>query len=210
MDLGHPLRVVTTTVDGDVLRVLARSEGDFTAPTIQPMVGEHSVDGVRRSLNRLSEQGIVARRGAGNASLYALNRRHLAAMPIIELAGLNSTFLERVRRQFSSWEDRCVFAALVGSAAKGGMRVNSDIDIAVVRPTGLDDGNERWESQLDELLGLVEGWTGNQANILALNDEGIDEALRSGDPVLRNIAEEGIALAGPAQYLRNRFAALLD
>ena len=103
-----------------------------------------------------------------------------------------------------------MFAALFGSAAKGAMRVNSDIDIAVVRPTGLDDGNERWESQLDELLGLVEGWTGNQANILALNDEGIDEALRSGDPVLRIIAEEGMALAGPAQYLRNRLAALLD
>jgi predicted nucleotidyltransferase len=204
------LRVVTPTVDGDVLRVLALSEGDFTAPSVQRMIGEHSVDGVRRSLNRLCEQGIVVRRGAGNASLYSLNRRHLAALSIIELARLKATFLERVRDQFASWDDRCTYAALFGSVARGEMRVDSDIDIVVVKPFDLDGSSEGWDAQLDELRRRLEEWTGNRAHVLVLNEDAIEEALRSGDSVLRAIIDEGLWLDGPPQYLRDCYAAVLD
>lgn len=51
-------RLPLQTVDGDVLAVLARADAAFTAPRVQELIGQHSVPGVPKVLNRLAGQGI--------------------------------------------------------------------------------------------------------------------------------------------------------
>lgn len=200
MQLERPLRVVTPTVDGDVLLILARAEAEFTPPQVHHLLGEHSEAGVRKALQRLSEQGIVQCRRAGNAVLYALNRRHLAAGAVIELAQLRDTLLGRLRDRFESWSVKPRYAALFGSAATARMQTDSDIDIFVVRPDKVSN-DDRWQEQVQGLEAAVGAWTGNDVRVLEFSESEVVAGFAAQERVLADIEADGIRLAGPARYL---------
>lgn len=195
--------MVTASVDGDVLTVLARAETEFTPPQIHGLLDGRSVEGVRKALARLTEQGIVLHRSAGIAGLYQLNRDHLAASAIIAMAALCDTFLARVRDRIAAWDLACPYAALFGSAARGTMRPDSDIDIFIVRPAAVDPDDDLWREQLEALSRDASRWTGNDTRVLEFGDEEVSSGLAAGDQVLSDIAKEGVRLAGPSNYLRN-------
>jgi hypothetical protein len=203
VQLGHPLQVITPTVDGDVLMVLAGAEAAFTAPQVHRLIGEHSESGIRKSLKRLEEQGIVRATRAGQAWLYELNREHLAAPQVVALAGLRSALASRIGEVMASWSTPPKYAALFGSAATGGMRTDSDIDLLVVRPDAVDPDDEGWRSDLDELAAAVAAWTGNDAQILQYSASEVAKAQRTkSERVLRDIADEGITVFGSERYLQ--------
>lgn len=204
MELQRPFRTITPTVDGDVLAVLARADAEFTPPQVHRLVGRYSVDGIRKALTRLAQQGIVARRRAGNAVLYTLNREHLATPAVVALATLRDTLIERIRERIDGWPHRCVYAALFGSAARGTMRPDSDIDIFVVRATDADADAEEWRRQVEDLRHEVSLWTGNDTRVLEYAEDEVTRGLRVGDGVLLDVEAEGIRLAGPSEYLRGR------
>lgn len=203
MDLGHPLQVISPTVDGDVLMVLAGAEAAFTAPQVHRLIGEHSESGVRKSLGRLERQGIVRATRAGQAWLYELNRAHLAAPHVVALTGLRSALISRIREALAHWSSPPEYAALFGSAATGGMRTDSDIDLFIVRPDTTEPDDETWRTHLDEVASAVAAWTGNDAQILEYSATEVATAQRTGfERVLRDIAEHGIAVYGPERYLQ--------
>ena len=202
MDLRHPFQVITPTVDGDVLAALAGAEAEFTAPQLHRLIGEHSESGVRKALKRLERQGIVTATRAGQAWIYELNREHLAAEHIVALTRLRQSLVERVGDEISRWSIKPKYVALFGSAAKGGMRVDSDIDVLVVRPDETDADDAAWRHDLDTLAASVASWTGNDAQILEFSAGEVATARRKkSERVLRDIAEDGITLFGPDRYL---------
>ena len=206
MELSHPLRVVTPTLDGDILRILAQAETEFTPPEVHRLIGEHSVAGIRKGLERLVLQGIVLERGAGRASLYQLNRAHLAAQAVIELARMKDELISRLRRELTDWSILSSYAALFGSAARNDMRSDSDIDLLLIRPKDVEVDDEIWAEQLYQLSEQVHNWTGNSANVLELGENEIAQGVQAEDPVLVAINKEGIRVHGPSSYLRRRFA----
>jgi predicted nucleotidyltransferase len=206
MELNHPLRVVTPTLDGDILRVLAQVETEFTPPEIHRLIGEHSVAGIRKGLERLVVQGIVLQRGAGRASLYQLNRSHLAAPAVMQLAGMREELISRMRDELSGWSIRSVYAALFGSAVRIDMQAESDIDVLVVRPRDIEADDDVWANQLYELSKQVYGWTGNSTNLLEFSEDEIARGAQDRDPVLASIRKEGIRIQGQSNYLRRQFA----
>ncbi len=76
MDAQHPLAVVTPTLDGDVLGVLALADEAFTTGQLHRTLARFSEDGIRKALARLRKQGIVVSEPAGKAYLYRFNRDH--------------------------------------------------------------------------------------------------------------------------------------
>lgn len=195
MQLDRPFTAVTPTVDGDVLHVLARAETEFTPPVVHRVIGRHSVDGVRRALQRLASQGVVSVRPVGRALAYALNRRHLAAPAIVHLSRLRDEFVGRIAASVDGWEIKPELVALVGSAVVGPMRTDSDIDVLVVRPNRVDDGDDAWRTQIGTLESEVHSWTGNDCRVLEF---ALDEAKRTrkDERVLIDIARVGIAAFG--------------
>jgi predicted nucleotidyltransferase len=191
--------VVTPTVDGDVLRVLALADASFTASQVQQLIGDHSVAGVRNCLARLQVQGIVLRNSAGKSFLFRLNREHLAAPAIGELARLKERLIKELRELIGSWQLTCAYGALFGSVARGDMRASSDIDLFLVRRSEVSGDDEIWANQLLELSRRIHGWTGNDSNVL---EYGWEELQRGGssDPVLDSVFREGVFLAGNARY----------
>lgn len=196
MLLHSPFAVITPTVDGDVLAVLARADASFTPPTVQSLIGQHSVEGVRKALQRLVRQGIVDADRVGNAVSYRLNRDHLAALPIIELANMRQALFDRIRDRVQQWQPPARLVVLFGSAATGAMRPDSDIDLFVV---GNDDevGRDVWQTHVGELERMVSRWTGNDTRVLAYRAGD----LRRRDPVVDDIRRDGIVIVGDRSLL---------
>lgn len=204
MLLGSPLAVITPTVDGDVLAVLARADASFTPPNVQALIGQHSVEGVRKALHRLVQQGIVDADRVGNAVNYRLNRDHLAAGPIIDLANLRTTLFDRISDRVQTWPMPARLVMLFGSAATGTMRTDSDIDLFIV---GNDDdvGRDAWQTQVGELERAVSRWTGNDTRVLEYRTSDLK---RRRDPVVDDIRRDGILISGDRSLLsRSRHAA---
>jgi hypothetical protein len=201
MDLARPLTVITPTVDGDVLAVLARAEASFTGRQVHQVAGRHSERGIRNALHRLSTQGIVARERVGSADQYRLNRAHLAAPYVEALAKLREELLRRLAGELDGWAVPPEFVALFGSAARGAMQPESDIDLLVLRPDTVDADDQEWRTQLDGLASTVTAWTGNDTRILEFGAGEARRGLPAGDGVLLAARDQGIVLHGPLTYL---------
>lgn len=196
------MALVTPTTDGVVLQVLARADSSFTAGQVHELCGVYSEAGIRKALRRLVEEGIVTEQRAGRTFLFSLNRAHLGAAAIEELARIPERLLDRLRERMGSFASPPVYAALFGSAARGDMDPNSDIDLLVVRPATTDADQTEWRRDLDHLIEDVASWTGNDTRVLEFSESGVSDALIHGEPVLEDIDREGIRLRGRPGYLR--------
>lgn len=193
MDLSRPLSVITPTLDGDVLRVLALADADFTSGDIHRQLDGPSIRGIHNTLGRLTQQGIVSRRPAGRANLYRLNRDHLAAPHVIGLARLRDELLDRLASEVRSWSVPPVLGVLFGSGARRDHTAESDIDLLLVRPSDAID--DAWGEKTESLSTLVTAWTGNDCRILAFTQTHVEDRGAS-EPVLEDVVREGIAFHG--------------
>jgi predicted nucleotidyltransferase len=182
---------VTPTLDGDVLAVLAQHDTGFTTGQLQRILVRYSEEGIRKVLTRLTDQGIVQAERVGNAYRYQLNHGHLAAAAITELANLPRTLLARIEERLASWSPRPVYAAVFGSAARGTMTSESDLDLLLVADDAPDGA---WAEQVAALSADVAAWTGNDTRILEY--KATDLAAHRDEPVLAEILRDGLTVAG--------------
>jgi hypothetical protein len=199
MDFRRPLQVVTPTLDGDVLSVLANAEAEMTGRELQRVIGHGSNQGIRNAADRLSELGVVSRRTAGNANLYALNRDHVAASWIEGLASLPAQVFGRLRDEINGWEQPPKLVALFGSVARGDVNPESDMDLLVIRPADREPDDPVWQEQVSKLQEHASAWTGNDTRVLEFGEQELED----GDPpqVLTDAARDGIALYGTLRLL---------
>lgn len=197
MELNRPFTTVTPTLDGDVLTVLATYDGTFTTGQIRRILKNFSEEGIRKVLSRLVLQGVVRADRVGNAFAYRLNTEHLAAEPILALAKLPRTFLDRLERELSSWERPPKYAAVFGSAVRGTMTVHSDVDLFLVE----DDKTPQplWARQVDELAATVTTWTGNDARVVEYTIAELRDA--QSEPLVRDVLDHGLTVAGSRAWL---------
>jgi predicted nucleotidyltransferase len=130
-----------------------------------------------------------------------LNRAHLAARHIEALADLRGEFLRRLADELGGWDVAPAFAALFGSAARGPMRLDSDIDLLIVRHDAVDADDPTWRDQLRQLGRNVTSWTGNDTRVLEFSVTERGVGLAAGEEVLLAVRDEGIVLHGPLTYL---------
>lgn len=197
MELNRPMATITPTLDGDVLAVLARNDTTFSVGQLHRVLNRHSAEGIRKVLLRLTSQGVVLSNRVGNVHSYQLNRQHLAAGPIIELASLPQTLLKRLEDRLRSWAFPPTYAAVFGSAARGTMTEGSDLDLLLVRAD--DTPIDIWEEQVGDLMADVSTWTGNDARSLEYT---VGELTAARDElVLRDVLNEGLTIAGRHAWL---------
>ncbi len=162
------------------------------------MLTRFSEEGIRNVLRRLTRQGVVSSERVGNAYSYRLNRDHLAAGPVIELANLQRTLLNRLEKRCASWRFPPVYAAVFGSAARGTITVESDIDLFLVRA---DDAPRVgvWDEQVGALAAEVTKWTGNDTRPVEYTVRELTDA--GAEPMLRDVLAEALTVAGSRAWL---------
>ena len=199
MQLQSPFAVVTPTLDGEILPVLARVESSLTVGQIRTLLPHRSDEGIRKALRRLSAQGIVTSELVGDVVGHRLNRRHLAAPQVIAIARLRDTLIERMQESLKAWPTQPRWTALFGSAARGEMRVDSDIDLFIVDP-GVDA--DLWETWTSAFAADVSAWTGNDLRILSLTEEEVRLGAAKRDPIIESLLADALAVSGPTDWLR--------
>jgi len=197
MEVQRPFRVVTPTLDGDVLAAMAVADDAFTISQLARLI-DASDEGLRKVVRRLTAQGIVTATNHGRLTTYSFNRRHLAAEPLLALASLRRSLLSGIEEALRNWPVAPVYGAVFGSAGRGEMSERSDIDVFLVRPTGVDE--EVWDSQVDAFSGQVRAWTGNDARVVAYDEDDVG----AGDPFLANVLADGSTVWGSPRWLRER------
>ena len=196
MNVSRAYSAIAPTVEGDVLVVLAGTTQPLTGRRIARLARRGSVAAVANALSRLVSQGLVLRQEAPPASLYSLNRQHVATSAVEALALIRTKLLDRLRHAFSTWSIPPVHASLFGSAARQDGDVDSDIDIFVVWPAGVDAEDAIWGEQLQDIGDAVLAWTGNHAGIIDFAEQDIGQMRDENPPVLGDLRRDGIDLAG--------------
>ena len=110
--------------------------------------------------------------------------------------------MQRISTLLKTWEVPSVFAAMFGSATRGGMRPDSDIDLLVVRSDEVNAESEDWRDQLAHLSEQVTAWTGNDTRVLELSATEVRRGIAGEERVLTDIHAQGIVLHGSSSYLR--------
>lgn len=197
MNLSAPFLVVLSANEGAALRVLARTTLPLSGREVARLGGAPS-SSVARALKRLVEHGLVEVEvaGAGAAQLYTLNRRHLAAEPVLALLDMRRALVRRLAAVLEGWTLRPCHASLFGSAARGDGDTSSDIDIFLVRPQGLEAEAPAWRSAVDELSTAVLTWTGNRAGISEVSLEDVRRLIHERPPIVDNLERDGLTLIG--------------
>ena len=185
MDFSQPFRAMTPTLDGPVLRVLARTTQSLTRQQVADLVGEASEAGVRKVLRRLAEQGLVIEQRIGTYYTYVGNREHIL-WPAVEVVMSAADRLDAaIREHVEAWEIPALSVELFGSVAAGTSTADSDVDLMIYRPFLTDDRLALWDIQVAELRMAVQRWTGNACEILEIDPRALVEMAAEDEPVLK-------------------------
>jgi predicted nucleotidyltransferase len=205
MDLSAPFQSIFPSVDSAVLTVLTGSTKPRTGREVAKLA-DRSQAAAQVVLTRFVDQGLVLMEEAGRARLYTLNRDHIAAAPIADLANLRPAFFRRLSDEvFAFWRPQPLHVSVFGSAARGDGGPDSDIDIFLVRPGGIDEEDGKWRAQVEALVDNVFRWTGNHAGIAEVGEDDLELLRRDRPAIVTSLRADAVDIAGkPLRTLLRR------
>jgi predicted nucleotidyltransferase len=190
VDLGAPVLDVAPTVRGALLQALARLEQPVTRRQLAAAAGV-APGNASAVIEELVQAGLVSETVAGRSSMVVLNRNHLAAGPVLALAGLRGELIRRLRARLSVWPD-LLGAWLFGSVARGDASSDSDVDLLIVAE---DLQSPDLHDRLSHLQADVRSWTGNDLQLVEHSPSSWRKLVRAKNPLIEQIRLDGIALA---------------
>ncbi|WP_350279839.1 hypothetical protein [Kribbella sp. HUAS MG21] len=196
MDLKSPISTVVPSLDGPVLLVLAQAEEGLSGRQIHKLAGAGSVAGVRLVLQRLAATGLVHVDDLGNSLLYRLNRKHLVAPIVEQLANLRGMLIDRLAAEIGGWRIPAVHASVYGAIARGDGDPDSDVDLLLIRPDQHEFEDVLWDDQVGRLMQSVVDLTGNAAHVFELRQAELTGHLAGQDPILNDWMQPSIQLTG--------------
>lgn len=155
-----------------------------------------SQSSIQRALNRLVESGAVHAQEAGRAMLYTLNRDHVVVEPALALLGLRDDLLRRIGGSVETWTIAPEHVSVYGSTARGDGDENSDVDLFIIRPAGIDEEDERWRDQIARLARNIRAWSGNSASISEVGQRELQRLRRERPAVVSSLESEARTLFG--------------
>jgi len=195
MDFTRPIEAIVPGVQGRVLAVLAETTAELNLRTIARLAGV-SVAQASRVLPHLVELGLVERREVPPSSLFRLVPDHIAAGPLLRIAGARDTMLEAMERIADDLAVSPVSVIIFGSFARGEADAHSDIDTILVRPTGVDEADEAWAASVEQWSNAVSRVSGNRVEVLEVGADEIAGHLASQRQIWRDVRRDGLVVYG--------------
>lgn len=196
MNLGSPVLDIAAGVRGTLLQALTRLEQPVTRRRLAAIAGV-APGHASAVIEDLIDCGVVRETVAGRSSMVTLNRSHLAAAPLLAIAGLREELIGRLRSELEGWP-LLRGAWLFGSVARGDAERNSDIDVLLIAD---DIDSPVFHERVSRLHSAVGEWTGNELQLVEHTPASWRSLAGRRNPLVANIRRDGIALAGDVALL---------
>jgi predicted nucleotidyltransferase len=198
MNLASPLSDVVPGARAAILATLAQLAVPVTVRALSRHAGV-SPQGTLQVVNDLAVAGLVDVRPAGRALMVSLNREHLAADAILQLASLRGRLIDRLKDELEGWRG-LAGAWLFGSAARGDGHRGSDIDLLLVADA---TATAQWDAACAQLTTSVRAWTGNPVQLVEHTKSSFASLVRRKNPLIAALRADAIALTSrTARLLR--------
>ena len=197
MNLSEPLEGLTSLVGAAVLRVLARADTGFSGRQVHALAGVGSTSSVHRALRNMVDVGIVTATAQPPAIVYRVNRNHLLWSSVAFALEARPRFFEGIRR-FCAEElaqELEMTVVVYGSVARRTSTSESDVDLLVVYPDGIDP-----EARADfdyRITGHVQEVTGNECQVFSIERGDFDRRITDGDAFIHNVLRDGLIVVSP-------------
>ena len=195
MDFVRPVEAIVPGAQGRVLAVLSRDHGGAEPADDRAAVGGEPGPGVR-VLPALVELGVVERREVPPSSLFRIVREHVATRAILALARSTDTVLDELGEMAKSLPVPPESVIVFGSFARHEAGIDSDIDMVVVRPSDVDEDDERWAASVEQWRAEVRRLTGNPVEMLEVSIDEARSRLRGRSPLWTEIGRAGRVVHG--------------
>ena len=195
MDFTRPVEAVIPGVQGRILGVLVETTAQLNLRTVARLAGVSAAQ-ASRVLPNLVDLGLVERREVPPSALFRLVREHVATGFILALADVQGRLLAEMGRLAGSLAVSPVSAIVFGSLARGEADRTSDIDVVFVRPTGIDEDDQKWSDSVQRWRECVAVASGNRVEILEVALDVAERRIRSRRRVWSDIRRDGIVVAG--------------
>jgi hypothetical protein len=193
MDIGSPSGGIIPSVHSKLMLALGETNEPRSGRQLAARA-DVAHTSAQRVLSQWAELGLVARNEAGNASLFVLNRDHVAAEAFLALVRLRGGLFGRISESIGHWNIRPIAVSVFGSAARGDGSPESDIDLLIVTEwSGL---SEEWDAQVEALRRDVYFWSGNHLAALEASPKELDRELRRPGSTWGAIQSEQILIYG--------------
>jgi predicted nucleotidyltransferase len=186
MDWKNPLRSTATTVDADVLNVLAETYEPVTENQLERLAGR-SYAQVSAVAGRLVEDGMVLKEQHGRTYSYRLNRDHVLALGLFDILSAPSRIEDKIWDSDEEWDPPPETVALFGPIACREAAPDSDIDVLVIRPDRVRYDDPAWRAQVGDLENMVEERTGNRVHLVEFDQSELVEAVRTKQPLIESL-----------------------
>jgi predicted nucleotidyltransferase len=186
MFFSEPFGGVIPGARGAVLAALLRTDTPLTGRQVHALVSEaYSLWTVQEALKALTQLGLVNTQTIGRAGVHTINEDHVSVAPLRVILDPITALTDTVREAVG---DDATTVILFGSIARGEANIHSDIDLAVI---AADD----WDGRID-LEDAVRTRLGNNCDVLVFTSEDFTRLAVTGEPVVREILTNGVALIG--------------
>ena len=195
MDFRHPVEAAIPGAQGRVIAALLGTSGELNLHTIARVAGV-SIAQASRVLPGLVELGMIERREVPPSSLFRLVPEHVATRALMELADARNVVVTEMGRAASKIRPAPVSVITFGSFARGDSEPDSDIDVIIVRPTGIDADDDQWIRTIERWRTLVARVAGNTLEILDVGADAVAAKLTGGTQLWRDIRRDGQVVFG--------------
>lgn len=195
MDFAEPLQALIPGATGRVLGVLVHTSMPLSGRAIAQLAGVSPAQAAR-VLPRLVELGMVESRSSPPAILYGFVPDHVAAEPLRVVSRLGLVFLERLRKEIAPLRPAPACAAVFGSFARHQARIESDIDLLLVRPKAVAEDDEHWRRSIEAIRKGAQRLSGNGVGILEVGHDEVRREIRGSKPLWRNIVRDALVVHG--------------
>lgn len=195
MNLTEPASVLISAGAVAVLRALSGTDSALSIRQVARVAGV-SYHRAHQVIRRLAEHGLVLTEEQGPSLLCRLNREHLAAPAVIDLAQLRSKLVDLLRLEIAGWSPAPLHTSLFGSAARGDGDTSSDLDILVIRPAPPDEDDAAWGEQLLSSGRRIHAATGNHVTWLDITPADLHRIAQAGEPILDEWRGQAVLLTG--------------
>ena len=207
MDFQRPVEAVIPGAQGKILAVLVETSAELNLRTLARLSGV-SVAQASRVMPSLVTLGLVERREAPPSALFRLVRDHVAARAVVALAGAREAVIDELAMTAAELDPAPVSVVVFGSFARGGADADSDVDVVVVRPDGVDEDDDGWRAGLDHWQDNARRLTGNRIEVLEIADGEISRRRRGRAALWQDVQRDGVVVFGAGlEALRGRRSA---